>query len=210
MSTRDLPPGYVEIGTWTPSKLTGRDWIVLFVAFAILAYASLQTMAVSQLVFVGADSFTISLDTIIGGIALGAVLGVTLHELAHAIAFLAYGGRPRFGFKLWTRFGPVFWVGAPGCYLSRAKFAVAGLAPLLLLTALLLPVLFLAPVGGLVHAAALWAFFLGVTGSSGDVVILSKVMRYPSEALFEDHGDGFKVYSKQNDIILHEANPSQP
>ena len=187
--------------------MSGRDWVVLLVAFVILAYASLQTMAVSQLVFVGADSFTISLDTIIGGITLGAVVGVTLHELAHAIAFLAYGGRPRFGFKLWTRFGPVFWAGAPGCYMSKAKFAVAGLAPLALLTALLLPALLLAPVGGLVHVAALWAFFLGVTGSAGDVVILSKVMRYPHEALFEDHGDGFKVYSTRNDIILHEANP---
>ena len=207
MRTRNLPPGYAEIDTWTPSRLSGRDWVVMVIAFVILAYASLSTMSVAQLALAGADSFTISLDTIIGGIALGTVVGVTLHELAHAIAFLAYGGRPRFGFKLWTRFGPVFWAGAPGCYMSKAKFAVAGLAPLVLLTALLLPALLLAPLGGVVHVAVLVAYFLGVSGSAGDVVILSKVMRYPSEALFEDHGDGFKVYSKQDDIILHEANP---
>ena len=138
------------------------------------------------------------------------MVGGTLHELAHAIAFLAYGGRPRFGFKPWTKFGPVFWVGAPGCYLSRSKFTVAALAPPVLLTALLPPVLLFAPVGGIVHAAALWAFFLGVTGSVGDVVILSKVMRYPSGALFEDKGDGFTVYSNQNDTMLHEGNPPQP
>ena len=197
MSTRNLPPGYVEIDAWTPSRLSGRDWIVLVVAFVILAYVSLQLMVLSQLVFSGVDSFTILQGTFIAGLVIGTVVGATLHELAHAIAFLAYGGRPRFGFKPWTKFGPVFWVGAPGCYLSRSKFTVAALAPLALLTALLPPVLLLAPVGGIVHAAALWAFFLGVTGSVGDVVILSKVMRYPSGALFEDGGDGFKVYSSE-------------
>ena len=210
MSTRNLPPGYVEIDTWTPSRLSGRDWVVLVIAFVILAYASLQLMVLAQLVFAGVDSFTILQGTFIAGLVIGTVVGVTLHELAHAIAFLAYGGRPRFGFKPWTKFGPVFWVGAPGCYLSRTKFTVAALAPPVLLTALLVPALILAPVGGIVHAAALWAFFLGVTGSAGDVVILSKVMRYPSGALFEDNGDGFKVYSNQNDTMLDEANPPQP
>ena len=201
MSTRNLPPGYVEIDTWTPSRLSGRDWVVLVIVFVILAYASLQLMAVAQLVFGGADSFTIKQDVLIAGLVIGTVVGGTLHELAHAIAFSAYGVRPRFGFKLWTKFGPVFWVGAPGCYLSRAKFTVAALAPPVLLTVLLPPALLLAPVGGLVHAAALVAYILGVSGSAGDVVILSKVMRYPREALFEDHGDGFKVYSKRDDII---------
>ena len=190
--------------------MSGRDWVVLVVALVILAYVSLQLMVLSQLVFSGADSFTIKQDVLIAGLVIGTIVGGTLHELAHAIAFLAYGGRPRFGFKPWTKFGPVFWVGAPGCYLSRSKFAVAALAPPLLLTALLPPVLLLAPVGGFVHAVALWAFFLGVTGSVGDVVILSKVMRHPSLALFEDKGDGFTVYSNQNDTMLHEANPPQP
>ena len=194
MSTRNLPPGYVEIDAWTPDRLSGRDWVVLFVAFVILAYVSLQLMVLSQLVFSGVDSFTILQGTFIAGLVIGTVVGATLHELAHAIAFLAYGGRPRFGFKLRTKFGPVFWVGAPGCYLSRSKFTVAALAPPVLLTALLPPVLLFAPVGGIVHAAALWAFFLGVTGSVGDVVILSKVMRYPPGSLFEDGGDGFKVF----------------
>ena len=208
MSTRNLPPGYVEIDAWTPSRLSGRDWVVLVIVFVILAYASLQLVALSQLVFAGADSFTIKQDTLIAGLVIGTVVGGTLHELAHAIAFSAYAVRPRFGFKLWTKFGPVFWVGAPGCYLSRAKFTVAALAPPVLLTALLPPVLLLAPVGGLVHAVALWAFFLGVTGSVGDGVILIKVMQYPHGALFEDHGDGFKVYSKRDDIIC-EGNPTQ-
>ena len=201
MSTRNLPPGYVEIDTWTPSRLSGRDWVVLVIAFVILAYASLQLMALSQLVFAGADSFTIKQDVLIAGLVIGTVVGGTLHELAHAIAFSAYGGRPRFGFKPWTKFGPVFWVGAPGCYLSRTKFTVAALAPPVLLTVLLLPALLLAPVGSLAHFSAFIAFFLGVSGSAGDVVILTKVMRYPHGALFEDAGDGFKVYSKRDDII---------
>ncbi len=201
MSTRNLPPGYVEIDTWTPSRLSGRDWVALVIAFVILAYVSLQLMALSQLAFAGVDSFTVKQDVLIAGLVIGTVAGVVLHELAHAIAFSAYGGRPRFGFKLWTKFGPVFWVGAPGCYLRRAKFTVAALAPPVLLTVLLPPALLLAPVGGLAHFSAFIAFLLGVSGSAGDVVILIKVMQYPRSALFEDAGDGFKVYSKRDDII---------
>ena len=69
MSARNLPPGYVEIDAWTPSRLSGRDWVVLFVAFVILAYVSLQLMVLSQLVFAGADSFTIKYDVLIPGLS---------------------------------------------------------------------------------------------------------------------------------------------
>ena len=194
MSAPNPPPGYVQIDVWTPDRLSAKDWVALAIAFVILAYVSILNMSLAQLVFAGVDRFTVSQGTFIPGLVMGAAIGVALHELGHAAAFLAYGGRPRFGFKLRTKFGPVFWAGAPGCYMSKAKFAAAALAPTALLTALLPPALLLAPVGSLAHVAAMVAYVLGVSGSAGDVVILGKVMRYPSGSLFEDGGDGFKVF----------------
>ena len=80
---------------------------------------------------------TIGGGTLIIGIVPGAVMGVVLHELVHGVFFLAFGGRPRFGFKPWTRLGPVFYAAAPGSYFTKLEYAASGLAPAVLLTVLL-------------------------------------------------------------------------
>ncbi len=194
VSVSSFPSGYVQIDRWT---LGGASvWILLAVAamFAILAYVSLMVIGLVLWALTGSGSFTIPGEVLIPGSVAGIVVGIVLHELAHAAAFLAFGARPGFGFKPWVKIGPVFWVSAPGCYLNRAKFTVAALAPPVLLTALLPIALILAPVGGLVYSTVLFAYFFGVTGSAGDVVILKEVMWHPREALFEDTGDGFTVF----------------
>ena len=69
---------------------------------------------------------TIGGGTLIIGIVPGAVMGVVLHELVHGVFFLVFGGRPRFGFKPWTRLGPVFYAGAPGSYFTKLEYAASG------------------------------------------------------------------------------------
>ena len=194
MSVRSLPAGYVQVDRWT---LGGASvWLLMAVAaaFLILAYVSVVVVGLVRLALTGSASFTIVGEWLIPGSVAGIVVGIALHELGHAAAFLAFGARPGFGFKPWVKIGPVFWVSAPGYYLNRAQFAAVALAPPVLLTALLLIALVLAPVGGLVYSTALFAYFFGFTGSAGDVVILRKVMSYPRGARFEDTGDGFTVF----------------
>ena len=164
------------------------------VAFLVLAYVSVVVIGLVQLALTGSADFAIPGEMLIPGSVAGIVVGIVLHELAHAAAFLAFGARPGFGFKPWVKIGPVFWVSAPGCYLNRAEFAAVGLFPPVLLTALLPLALILAPVGGLVYSTALFAYFFGVSGSAGDVVILKKVMSYPRGARFEDTGEGFTTF----------------
>ena len=172
MSAGSLPPGYVQIDRWTAGRASWKSIAAAAILSGVLALASLWVLALVQLAVTGSDEVTFRGGEFVAGLVVGAVLGLVLHELGHAAAFLAFGARPRFGFKPWTKFGPVFYVSAPGRYLGRKEFAAAGLAPLVLLTALLPPVLAHAPVGGLVYTVAYWAYLLGVLGSAGDLVIL--------------------------------------
>lgn len=127
------------------------------------------------------------------GLVIGGVPGVVLHELARAAAYLAFRAQPRFAFTPWAKFGTV---SAPGYYLGRVAFVAAGLAPPVLLAALLPLVRASAPVDRLIYIAAMWAFLVGMFGSAGDPVILRlrNAMSYGGEARFEDTGDGFDVF----------------
>ena len=163
-------------------------------AFLVLAYVSVVVIGLVHLALKGSASFTVPGEVLIPGSFAGIAVGVVLHELGHVIAVVAFGARPGFGFKPWVKIGPVFWVSAPGCYLNRAEFAIVALLPPVLLSALLPIALFLVPAGGLVYTTAVSAYFFGVSGSAGDVVMLRKVMSYPRGARFEDTGDGFTTY----------------
>ena len=194
MTARSLPAGYVQIDRWT---LGGASrWMLLAVAaaFLVLAYVSVAVISLVHLALKGSASFTVPGEVLIPGSFAGIVVGIVLHELGHVIAVVAFCARPGFGFKPWVRIGPVFWVSAPGCYLNRAEFATVALLPPVLLSALLPIALFLVPAGGLVYTTAVSAYFFGVSGSAGDVVMLRKVMSYPRGARFEDTGDGFTVF----------------
>ncbi len=133
-------------------------------------------------------------------IAVGGVLGVILHEAVHGVFFLAFGGRPRFGFKPWTRFGPVFYAAAPGSYFDRPRYLAAGLSPAVLLTSVLAVALAFAAADDLLASVLTWAFVLNVAGSAGDMLMMRKVMSYPRATCFEDTGDGFVAYGSAGSL----------
>ena len=173
---------------------SGKSLLAAAIVAVALALASIWFVSLVQFALIGSDRITLSGGEFFYGLVTGGVLGFVLHELAHAAAYLAFGARPGLGFKPWTRFGPVFYVSAPGSYLNRTEFVVAGLAPPIFLTALLPLVLAFAPVGGFIYSGALWAYLAGVIGSAGDFVILRNVMSYGVDTRFKDKGDGFDVF----------------
>ena len=185
-----LPEGYEEIGRWDLSR-TSRRLIAVLVVLSLVAMVITANVAIG-IEYLKSGDASVSLD--LQSMLLGSVLGVVLHELAHGVAFLALGARPKFGAKLRTRFGPVFYASAPGSYLSRSGYLVVGLAPVVGLTVLLLAVIAVAPAGGLIGSAAFLAVVLSVGGSAGDAIMMRTVLSYPSDARFEDTGDGFTVY----------------
>ena len=157
-------------------------------------FASLSATAFIVGTATGTGEVTIGGGTFLTGMLVGLVLGVILHEAVHGVLFLVLGAWPRFGFKPWTSFGPVFYAAAPGSYLDRPRFLTAGLAPAVLLTAVLAAALALVAGDDLLASVATWAFVLNVAGSAGDMLIMRKVISYSRATLFEDTGDGFVVY----------------
>ena len=132
MAGRHLPQGYVETGRWSLKQAAPADILLaivvgLSVPIALLILGSLLVGPDDSDVTIGGGTFII-------GIVPGAVMGVVLHELVHGVFFLAFGGRPRFGFKPWTRLGHVFYAAAPGSYFTKLEYAASGLAPVVLLT----------------------------------------------------------------------------
>ena len=185
-----LPEGYEEVGRWDLTRIP--RWLI-----AVLVVLSLVAMVVTAnvaLVIEQLKSGAAGINLDLGSMLLGLVAGLVLHELAHAVAFLALGARPGFGAKLNTKLGPVLYAAAPGSYLSRAGYLIVGLAPLLGLTVVLMAVIAVTPSGSLIAEAAFFAVILSVGGSAGDAMMMRAVLSYPSDARFEDTADGFTVY----------------
>ena len=194
MGGRHLPEGYVEIDRWSLKQASVKDFLVLALVGLVAFFGSLAAAGFIVGAAAGSGETTIGGGTFALGFLVGLVLGVILHEAVHGVLFLAFGGRPRFGFKPWTRFGPVFYAAAPGSYLDRRRYLAAGLAPAVLLTAALAAALVLVADDDLLASVVTWAFVLNVAGSAGDMLMMRKVMSYPGATRFEDTGDGFVAY----------------
>ena len=200
MGARRPPEGYVEIGRWILKQASVKERVLSVLVGLVAFFASLSATAFIVGTATGTDEVTIDGGTFLTGTLVGLVLGVILHEAVHGVFFLVFGTRPRFGFKPWTSFGPVFYAAAPGSYLDRPRFLAAGLAPAVLLTAVLAAALALVAGDGLLTATVTWAFVLNVAGSAGDILMMRKVMSYSRTTLFEDTGDGFVVYGPINSL----------
>ena len=194
MGDRRLPGGYTEIGRWTLKQASVKELLLAILVGLVAFIASLSATAFIVGTATGSGEVTIDGGTFLLGLLVGLVLGVILHEGVHGVLFLAFGGRPRFGFKPWTRFGPVFYAAAPGSYLDRPRYLAAGLAPAVLLTAALAAALALVAEDDLLASTVTWAFVLNVAGSAGDMLMMRKVISYPRATRFEDTGEGFVAY----------------
>ena len=174
MAGRHLPEGYVETGRWSLKQATPAD-ILLAIVVGLSVPIALLILG-SLLGGPGESDVTISGGTLIIGIVPGAVMGVVLHETVHGVFFLAFGGRPRFGFKPWTRLGPVFYAAAPGSYFTKFEYAASGLAPAVLLTVLLAVALALVAQNDVLASVVASALLLNVMGSAGDMLMMCKLV----------------------------------
>ena len=188
--TNTLPAGFVEIDRWDVNRVpTWQVGVVLVGGLVALFVTANVALGVLYLVN-GVVEYRLAVPSLVVGL----VLGLALHESSHAVAFLAFGGRPRLGRQAKTRLGPILYVSAPGSYFRRAQYLMAGLGAVGVLTLLLLLVVAVAPAGGTVSSSAIVAVSLSVGGAAGDALIARAVLSYPASAVFEDTGDGFIVY----------------
>ena len=137
---------------------------------------------------------------------LALLITLPLHELAHAVFVVIYGGRPRFGAGVKGGM-PYLYVTDPGRRFGRNQFLEIALAPLVLIDLAALVLLFLQPT----WTWAAVAFVVNTSGAIGDLWVSGLLLRFPPWALVEDRKDGFAVWTPlgQDEAGLRGAAPRQ-
>jgi hypothetical protein len=129
-----------------------------------------------------ATSVTVTLTPGAAVACVGAVVAVTVaHELVHGLVYRWYGYRVSYGVA--PQLG-AFYAATFHQFQRRDHNVVAGIAPLVVLDTLLLPLLF-APVP-LVALAAFVALLFNTAGAAGDLYLVAALLRTPSGSLMYD------------------------
>jgi hypothetical protein len=114
-----------------------------------------------------------------------------LHELVHGLCFYVAGGKPTYGHKL-----PFFlYAACENRYICKRHYFVIGLAPLAVLTALLIPVCALVPQSW--FWVPYFALVANAGGAVGDIYISLLLTRMPKDILAVDSGAAMQIYSRQ-------------
>lgn len=186
----ETPAGYAEPTAFEYSLPVLTVLSVALVAVGILLFGSVlwavQGPAVFETVFDVQQTetgFTLSLRLgLAAGVFVGTVLAtVVVHELVHGLAYRRYGYRVSYGVA-------PFLGAAYACafhqFQRREDVLVVTAAPLLLLDALLLPLLFV-PVPLLAFAAFV-ALVFNTAGAAGDLYAIASLLRRPEGTLYYD------------------------
>ena len=126
------------------------------------------------------------------GLALVTVL--IFHELVHGLFYWLFSShRPKFGFQ-----GLFPYAAAPsGIYFPRNQFLIVGLSPLMLLTAIGLPLMVIVPIAFVPFL--LFFVVFNASGAAGDLIMVIQLMRFSSDTLIEDSTSGVIIYGPERD-----------
>jgi hypothetical protein len=190
-SNQQRPDSRETAGQWQLRDLKGPVLAAIQVgAVLVFGVAFVVGVALRGLLR-GTPGMSVSVDSITPVlILLGSIVGIlVLHEAIHAVLFMLYGGKVRFGVKLIGRFLPVAYATST-VQMPRNRYLVVCLGPFVLLTAILLPIGVLAQ-SDITATFALLLMALNAGGSVGDLVQARVLLRYDRGTLFQDTEDGF-------------------
>lgn len=194
-STRSLPERYVK--TAEVNLVTSKGLlIILNIIGSVLALVILGLL-MALVVKLNPGEFSLQGTFEIDGVSLfqlvAYLLGLTvintvLHEGVHGFFFWYFtGSRPLFALKLTYAYAA-----APEWFIPRRQYMVVGLAPLVLLDAAALVLIWLAPAGWAVAAALVAALNTG--GAVGDMWVVMRLLACPADCLVQDKGDGISFF----------------
>ena len=186
-ASRNLPEGYVHGGS---IRLAGNRALYRRLTLVGLLLFPIGTVVLGALAaLVRPEGWTFGpVDTpvllavliLLVALAVTYVVTIVVHEAVHGLAIWAFtGARPVFGFK-----GFYAYADAPGWYLARGPMLTALLAPLVLLPAIGLPVIALAPAG--VSLLVFAGLVINTVGSAGDLYLSAVAVRVRGPVVFGD------------------------
>jgi hypothetical protein len=123
---------------------------------------------------------------------LGCVVAtIPLHEGMHGLFFRLYGGKVKFGAKLRTTFGPVFWATSEKMF-PRRQFQTISLAPQIL-TVVLGALVALGSFPAIVQMGLIIVAVGNLFGGAFDIYLAILLRGYPSSVMVRDIQDGLEV-----------------
>lgn len=130
------------------------------------------------------SEFVVTLSNVLLGALIALLLVPLLHEAVHGVAAMLAGVRPAYGI------GPGFAYTTFPEPVAKRAYLVIGLAPLVVLSALGLP---LAAVWDSGVGLVLFFLVVNAAGAVGDLWMSWRIALQPRDALFVDLADGFAV-----------------
>lgn len=129
----------------------------------------------------GVTVATGDISTVVGPFVVAILVTVVIHELLHGLAFKLYGYDVEYGI---IPAKGVFYTAAVGQYQMRSDLFPVALAPLIVITVVAIPALFVP-----IPTVAITAYFiliLNTSGAIGDLFITWQLWRMPPDTLLYD------------------------
>jgi hypothetical protein len=204
-SSGAIPDGYQQVLDW---KITQSDkklwllnllsipWLVICAAFFMgwkllwdtIRDFTMSNHAITSVGSAGPRDFVVT-DWALAILA-GVAVMIVLHELVHGLTMRRYGARPKYG-VLWS--GLMFYATAAGFAFRRNNYLTVALAPLIVLS-LLIMIILAAPLSTGPATLLIICGAFNAAGAIGDLWIVRIVMRYPKQAFVIDERDGVRVF----------------
>lgn len=189
MSSRSRSP----LTTFTVSRQTALEWTGIGTAGFVVALFALSGLYAA--VHGHSDlSITVGLDDVGGAVVSGLVVlllsagTIVVHELLHGVAMKHYGGEPRYGAGV-AHFVLPYAYATTDTEFTRNQFIVTALTPLVVITAVGVPLMLLLELPVFVVPLA-----LNVGGAVGDLWMVRLLLRYPADVDVVDDVTGLRVF----------------
>jgi len=195
ISTKTLQEGYTqssEINLKKNKRLAitlNIASIFLFILsfFLLLRFAALVRPDITNT----SGSITIGVLAVLAGLML---IIFTIHELIHGVFFWVFTrSKPVFGLHLFYAYA-----GAPDWYIPTRQFAITAIGPLVILGAVGLLLILLAPMSWIVFI--IFFIAMNTAGSMGDLFVFSRLLKLSPTCLMNDTGDVITFYEHTSTI----------
>jgi hypothetical protein len=190
-STQALPDGYVqsaEINLKKDKRLAILLNIGAFIIFIPMFYLLSRFIALVRPDITN-FSVTITIGKVLSAIGL-VVLVLIIHEIIHGLFFWIFShGRPVFALR------PLYaYAGAPTWFFPKRQYAITALGPLIIIGAVGLLLLLLAPINWMPMIAFLVA--LNTSGAIGDIFVFFRLLKCSPTSFANDTGEAVTFFER--------------
>lgn len=183
-STQTLPAGYIQSGQIDLKKDKRLAILLNIGAFIVFIPMFYLLSGFTALVRPDITNFseTITIGKMLGALGL-TVIVLIIHEIIHGLFFWIFSrGMPVFALR------PLYaYAGAPTWFFPKRQYAITALGPLVIIGAVGLLLLLLAPISWIPMIAFLVALNTG--GAIGDVFVFFRLLKCSPTSLANDTGE---------------------